>query len=68
MLKLRETRFQIHFTYIQTRVTTFTTAEMFQNRLSEVFGSHPWSREVAAQMRVLLEVDLTEGLKYTYQT
>ena len=49
-----------------TRVTTFTTPAMFQERLTEVFGDLNWDIETAKKMRVRLYRELNIGYKYDY--
>jgi hypothetical protein len=50
------------------RITTFTDAKMFKNKLTEYFGASEWDDRVCESMRVALHEDLTEGNSFNYMS
>ena len=61
--------FNLHELYqaeATTRISTFTTPAMFQNRLKELFGNLDWNPEVTSKMRARLYRELNIGYKFDY--
>jgi hypothetical protein len=50
------------------RVTTFTDAKMFRDKLTEYYGEKEWDDRVCESMRVMLHEDLTENHSYNYMS
>ena len=49
------------------RVTTFTSAPMFRDRLSEIFGEREYDLSICQKMKEQLFEDLRGNHKYDYQ-